>query len=170
MRMIMKQYNIITDVLGLCESRSYKELDGEKRIINLGAVYTILEWLSFFSLHLFTWYWDVPVQVISRMWVRLNHLKDVVTYWPRRNWTRAWSCRVESGSDLLGRVESRPKSRSASGGRSRDSKHWICRAQSGSLRVPYFQPRPQGAFPWLWRWGPPPKPGKSALGTRVTYF
>lgn len=41
--MIMKQYNIITDVLGLCESRSYKELEGEKRIINLGAVYTILE-------------------------------------------------------------------------------------------------------------------------------
>ena len=30
------------------------------------------------------------------------------------------------------------------------------------------QPRPQGAFPWLWRWGaPPPKPGKSALGTRL---
>ena len=25
------------------------------------------------------------------------------------------------------------------------------------------QPRPQGAFPWL----PPPKPGKSALGTRL---
>ena len=29
------------------------------------------------------------------------------------------------------------------------------------------QPRPQGAFPWLWRWGPPPKPGKSTLGTRL---
>ena len=27
------------------------------------------------------------------------------------------------------------------------------------------QPRPQGAFPWL---SPPPKPGKSALGTRLT--
>ena len=34
------------------------------------------------------------------------------------------------------------------------------------------QPRPQGAFPWLWRWdgksvAPPPKQGKSALGTRL---
>ena len=30
------------------------------------------------------------------------------------------------------------------------------------------QPRPQGAFLWLWRWGAlPPKPGKSALGTRL---
>ena len=29
------------------------------------------------------------------------------------------------------------------------------------------QPRPQGAFNWLWRWGPPPKPGKSTLGTRL---
>ena len=30
------------------------------------------------------------------------------------------------------------------------------------------QPRFQGAFSWLWRWGaPPPKPGKSALGTRL---
>ena len=30
------------------------------------------------------------------------------------------------------------------------------------------QPRPQGAFSCLWRWGgPPPKPGKSALGTRL---
>ena len=29
------------------------------------------------------------------------------------------------------------------------------------------QPRPQGAFPWLWRWGPPPKAGKSTLGTRL---
>ena len=30
------------------------------------------------------------------------------------------------------------------------------------------QPRPQGAFPGLWRWGaPPPKPEKRALGTRV---
>ena len=29
------------------------------------------------------------------------------------------------------------------------------------------QPRPQDAFPWLWpRWAPP-KPGKSALGTRL---
>ena len=26
----------------------------------------------------------------------------------------------------------------------------------------FHQPRPQGAFPWLWRWGaPPPKPGGS---------
>ena len=34
-------------------------------------------------------------------------------------------------------------------------------------RVPlrgWRQPRPQGAFPWL---SPPPKPGKSALGTRL---
>ena len=32
-----------------------------------------------------------------------------------------------------------------------------------------YQPRPQGAFSWLKRWGaPPPKPGKSALGTRLT--
>ena len=30
------------------------------------------------------------------------------------------------------------------------------------------QPRPQGAFPWLWRWGAPtPKPRKNALGTRL---
>ena len=30
------------------------------------------------------------------------------------------------------------------------------------------QPRPQGAFPWLWRWGAPiPKPGESALETRL---
>ena len=36
--------------------------------------------------------------------------------------------------------------------------------------------RPQGTFPWLWRWGgfgggvaPPPKPGESALGTRLTW-
>ena len=28
------------------------------------------------------------------------------------------------------------------------------------------QPRPRGTFPWLWRY-PPPKPGKSALGTRL---
>ena len=33
-----------------------------------------------------------------------------------------------------------------------------------------FQPRPQGAFPWLWRWDGPPKPGKSALGTRLLIF
>ena len=39
----MKQYNIITDVLGLCQLRSYKELDGEKGTINLETVYTILE-------------------------------------------------------------------------------------------------------------------------------
>ena len=33
---------------------------------------------------------------------------------------------------------------------------------------PESQPRPQGAFPWLWRWGaPPPKQGKSALETRL---
>ena len=32
------------------------------------------------------------------------------------------------------------------------------------------QPRPQSAFPWLLRRGaPPPKPGKSALGTRLTF-
>ena len=31
-----------------------------------------------------------------------------------------------------------------------------------------MQPRPQGAFPWLWKWAAPlPKPGKSALGTRL---
>ena len=31
-----------------------------------------------------------------------------------------------------------------------------------------WQPRPQGSFPWFWRWGAPPtKPGKSALGTRL---
>ena len=30
------------------------------------------------------------------------------------------------------------------------------------------QPRPQGAFPWLWRWGvSTSKPGKSTLGTRL---
>ena len=33
------------------------------------------------------------------------------------------------------------------------------------------QPRPQGAFSCLWRWGgpppKPPKPGKSALGTKL---
>lgn len=39
----MKQYNIITDILGLYESSSYKELHGEERTINIGAVYTILE-------------------------------------------------------------------------------------------------------------------------------
>ena len=33
-----------------------------------------------------------------------------------------------------------------------------------------FQPHPQGAFPWLWRWDGPPKPGKSALGTRLLIF
>ena len=36
------------------------------------------------------------------------------------------------------------------------------------LKTAARQPRPQGAFPWLRRWGgPPPKPGKSALGTRL---
>ena len=29
------------------------------------------------------------------------------------------------------------------------------------------QPRPQGTFPWLWRW---PKPGKSALGMGLEIF
>ena len=29
------------------------------------------------------------------------------------------------------------------------------------------QPRPHGAFPWLW---PPPKPRKRALGTRLEIF
>ena len=34
-----------------------------------------------------------------------------------------------------------------------------------------LQPRPQGACPWLWRWGaPPPKSGKDALGTRLISF
>ena len=31
------------------------------------------------------------------------------------------------------------------------------------LKLPERQPRPQGAFPWLWRWGA----GKSALGKRL---
>ena len=31
------------------------------------------------------------------------------------------------------------------------------------LKLPERQPRPQGAFRWLWRWGA----GKSALGTRL---
>ena len=37
---------------------------------------------------------------------------------------------------------------------------------SNSVMLGYGQPRSQGAFPWLWRWGEK-KPGKSALGTRL---
>ena len=37
----------------------------------------------------------------------------------------------------------------------------LCYTVSGNHST---QPRPQGAFPWLWG---PPKPGKSALGTRL---
>ena len=43
----------------------------------------------------------------------------------------------------------------------------LCLSRGTSIMISYFlvrsQPRPQGAFPWLW----PPKPGKSALGTRL---
>ena len=35
------------------------------------------------------------------------------------------------------------------------------------LNPEYLQPRPQGAFPWLWRWG---APGKCVLGTRLEYL
>ena len=38
MIIIKKQYNIITDFLGVFESSSYNELDGEKGTINLEAV------------------------------------------------------------------------------------------------------------------------------------
>ena len=37
-------------------------------------------------------------------------------------------------------------------------------------RFSLYQPRPQGAFPWLWGPAPPPKPGKSALGTRLSLY
>ena len=37
-------------------------------------------------------------------------------------------------------------------------------------RLLFDQPCPQGAFPWLWRWGtPPPKAGKSAPWGRGFY-
>ena len=36
--------------------------------------------------------------------------------------------------------------------------------ENDTKRNTLFQPRPQGAFPWLWRWR------KSALGTRLTVF
>ena len=38
MIIIKKQYNIITDVLGVCESSSYNELDGDKGTTDLEAV------------------------------------------------------------------------------------------------------------------------------------
>ena len=35
----------------------------------------------------------------------------------------------------------------------------------------FMQPRPQGAFSWLWRSGAsPPKPGKSGLGTSLLFM
>ena len=56
----------------------------------------------------------------------------------------------------------------------------ITKESHGPIRVPcgipaetYYaldpgQPRLQGAFPWLWRWGTtPPKPGKCTLGTKL---
>ena len=50
------------------------------------------------------------------------------------------------------------------------SSHLSRRTRAETLATQASQPRPQGAFPWLWRWGaPPPKSGKSALGTRLSY-
>ena len=73
-----------------------------------------------------------------------------------RNWTGKSSC-FQSSSVFERQTVSRKCWQSL--------KLWVC-----SFRRIQKQPRPQGAFSWLRRGyptAPPPKPGKSALGTKL---